>query len=68
MQLYLLIGSVILLLIVGGFFVARSLGRAGAQRDIAEKGVDDARKGQEIDEDVARMSDADLDKRLRKRR
>lgn len=68
MQTTLIILGIAGLLIVGGFYIARSWGRASAQRDIAEKGVDDARKGQEIDEDVARMPNADLDKRLRKRR
>ena len=46
-------------------WLARREGRASAQREAAEAGVDEARKANEIDEDVARTDNSDLDHELR---
>ena len=48
-----------------GFRYARKAGASQARADGLEAGADAARKGQEIDEDVARMSDSDLNDELR---
>ena len=46
-------------------WIARREGQASAERDAAEGGIDRARKANAIDEDVARVDDADLDRELR---
>jgi len=46
-------------------WIARREGRASAERDVAEGSIDRARKANAIDEDVARVDDADLDRELR---
>ena len=48
-----------------GFRYARKAGAAQARADGLEAGADAARKGQEIDEDVSKLSDSDLDDELR---
>ena len=63
--LYGLVGALGAFLIWMGFRYARKSGVSQARADGLEAGADAARKGQEIDEDVARMSDSDLDDELR---
>ena len=46
-------------------WITRREGRASAERDATEGGIDRARKANAIDEDVARVDDADLDRELR---
>ena len=48
-----------------GFRYARKAGASQARADGLKAGVDAARKGQAIDEDVSRMSDDDLFDELR---
>lgn len=45
--------------------MARRRGRAEAERDRATAGLEQARRGHAIREDVERLSDADLDDELR---
>jgi len=49
-------------------WLARREGRAGAQRDAAEAGVDEARKANEIDESVDSLDDSALDDELKGKR
>ena len=68
MTIVLVIGSaVVVLCVMGwlGFRYARRSGRAEAQRAHFQRKSEQARMANEIDEDVARMSDADLDRELR---
>lgn len=57
----LLLGFAILLIKRG----AKREGRLEANKDALEAAHDQSKKAQRIDEDVARMSDARLDERLR---
>ena len=49
-----------------GFRYARKSGAAQARADGLEAGAGAARKGQEIDEAVSKLSDSDLDDELRR--
>ena len=63
---------IVLVGVLGGFVVwlalryARKAGAAHARADGLEAGADAARKGQEIDEAVSKLSDSDLDDELRR--
>ena len=59
------VGLVLVFLVWLGFRYARKAGEAGAQRDQALARSEQARKANEIDEDVRRLSDDDLDRELR---
>lgn len=65
---YLTAAAVVLALAGGGLLlivrIARQRGRAEAERDQARRAVGRARRANEIDEDVHRTSDADLDREL----
>ena len=65
MELTLLIAGVLGLLIFAVIWIARSWGKASAERDLAEDSVEDAREANEIDEDTALLTDAELRERLR---
>lgn len=58
-------GAVMVLMVILHGRRSRQLGRAEAQRDGYEKAADHAKEALEIDEDVAGLSDADLDRELR---
>ena len=60
--------AVAMFLVWLAFRYARKAGEAGAERDHAMTKAEQARKANEIDEDVARLSDAGLDDELRKSR
>lgn len=57
-------GAVMVLIVILHGRRSRQLGRAEAQRDGFEKAADHAKEALEIDEDVARLSDAELDREL----
>lgn len=50
------------------FLAGRKSGKDAARADSAESAVKDARRANEIDQDIARLSDAELDDRLRNTR
>lgn len=52
-------------LIWRGFAAERKRGEAEAERDHYQTMSEQARRANEIDEDVVRLSDADLDRELR---
>lgn len=60
-------GAVVVLCVMGwlGLRYARKSGEAEAVRAHLQRKSEQARLANEIDEDVARMSDADLDRELR---
>ena len=66
-MIYVAIGGVVVFgfLIWLAFRMAQKGGRAGAERDHFQVKSEQASKANEIDEDVARLSDADLDRELR---
>lgn len=49
-------------------YAARKWGKATAEKDYFEESHDAAVKARKIDEDVARLSDAELDERMRDKR
>lgn len=68
MTVFLIVGgAVVVLCVMGwlGFRYAKNFGKAGAERDQFQRKTEQARCANEIDEDVARMSDDDLDRELR---
>lgn len=48
-----------------GLWIAERRGRAKAERDFARASADRAKDRNEIDTEVSRLPDADLDRRLR---
>ena len=70
MTTYAIIGGGIIVavfLVWLAFRQARKRGEAEAESEAHERSAEDAREAREIEEDVARMSDDELDRRLRKR-
>ena len=65
MELTLLIAGVLCLLIFAVIWIARSWGKASAEREAAEDSVEHAREANEIDEDTALLTPGELRKRLR---
>ena len=62
-----LIATGVFLLVLGGMFYAiYRLGKTGAKYDAAAKANEHAKKANEIDESVSRLSDADLADKLRR--
>ncbi len=57
-----------LFLIAAALWLARRWGREGAERDLAEKEAEHARKRHQIDETVSALSDDDLDTELERMR
>ena len=60
--------ALVLFLIAVALWLARRWGRAGAERDLAEKEIEHARKRHEIDETVYALSDAELTAELERMR
>lgn len=68
MEMVLLAGGVIVLSLGLIVWLAIRSGRQGAETDILKGGIDKARRGKEIEDEVARLSKSALVDKLRKRR
>ncbi len=65
MTLVLIVGGTVALLLFAVVRLARRLGRKTAEAEVAENSVERAKHALEIDEDVARLPDTELDGELR---
>lgn len=64
-QLYALLGVIFAALLIAALVFARREGRKSSEASQAKKTADHAREAHEIDDDVARTSEPDLDGELR---
>lgn len=65
MILALVLGGTIILLVLVVVRLARRLGRRSAEADAAGRSLERSRDALEIDEDVARLTNDELDRELR---